>query len=75
MFQINFEEDKKLNTEFQQVETFETNLVESTNNLINDYNELINRPSIEKKMLEGDMTLEDIGVNEITNTELEMMLK
>lgn len=41
----------------------------------NDYNGLINQPKINKVKLIGDKSLEELGLNAITNLELEELLK
>lgn len=40
-----------------------------------DYNNLINQPKINKVKLVGDKSLEELGLNAITNLELEELLK
>ena len=41
---------------------------------IEDYNELRNRPSIESVTLEGDKTFGALGLNALTNNEIENLL-
>lgn len=41
---------------------------------VNDYNLLINHPSIEEVELIGNRTFEDLGLERITNSELEALL-
>lgn len=40
-----------------------------------DYNSLVNQPKINKVKLIGNRSLEELGLNSITNTELEELLK
>lgn len=40
----------------------------------NDYDDLINKPMIEGNVLENDKTYEELGLNRITNSELEDIL-
>lgn len=40
-----------------------------------DYRKLINKPKIEGVELQGDKTFEDLGMNTLTNFELEKLLK
>ena len=40
----------------------------------NDYDDLINKPMIEGNILENDKTYEELGLNRITNSELEDIL-
>ena len=40
----------------------------------NDYNDLINKPMIEGNILENDKTYEELGLNRITNSDLESIL-
>lgn len=42
--------------------------------LVNDYDLLINRPSIETKILEGNQTFEDLGLVPLTNKDIEALL-
>lgn len=39
--------------------------------LINDYDQLKNKPKIEGNVLVGDKTFEDLGLSELTNTEIQ----
>ena len=40
----------------------------------NDYNDLINKPSIEGVELVGDKTLEELGVEALTNAEIDAII-
>lgn len=41
----------------------------------NDYEKLVNLPSIESAELRGDMTLEDIGLEECSNIDIDNLFK
>ena len=47
-----------------------TSVIKVTNN----YNDLINKPMIEGNVVEEDKTYEELGLNKITNSEMEDIL-
>ena len=55
--------------------SFESIILGSDGSGTNDYNGLINQPKINKVKLIGDKSLEELGLNAITNLELEELLK
>lgn len=55
--------------------SFESIILVSDGSGTNDYNGLINQPKINKVKLIGDKSLEELGLNAITNLELEELLK
>ena len=54
--------------------SFET-IIRVSDTPVSDYNNLINQPKINKVKLVGDKSLEELGLNAITNLELEELLK
>lgn len=54
--------------------SFET-IIRVSDTPASDYNNLINQPKINKVKLVGDKSLEELGLNAITNLELEELLK
>lgn len=54
--------------------SFET-IIRVTDSGSSDYNSLINQPKINEVKLIGNRSLEELGLNSITNIELEELLK
>lgn len=54
--------------------SFET-IIRVSDALASDYNNLINQPKINEVKLIGNRTLEELGLNTISNIELEELLK
>lgn len=55
--------------------SFESIIRVSDGSGTNDYNGLINQPKINEVKLIGNRTLEELGLNTISNIELEELLK
>ena len=49
-------------------------ITKTYNVVTNNYDDLINKPMIEGNVLENDKTYEELGLNRITNSELEDIL-
>ncbi|HEN0367644.1 TPA: hypothetical protein U3P15_000599 [Streptococcus agalactiae] len=54
--------------------SFET-IIRVSDKPVSDYNSLINQPKINEVKLIGNRTLEELGLNTISNIELEELLK
>ncbi len=54
--------------------SFET-IIRVTDSGSSDYNSLVNQPKINEVKLIGSRSLEELGLNSITNIELEELLK
>lgn len=54
--------------------SFET-IIRVSDTPVSDYNSLINQPKINEVKLIGNRSLEELGLNSITNIELEELLK
>lgn len=54
--------------------SFET-IIRVSDTLASDYNNLINQPKINEVKLIGNRSLEELGLNTISNIELEELLK
>ena len=54
--------------------SFET-IIRVSDTPVSDYNNLINQPKINEVKLIGNRTLEELGLNTISNIELEELLK
>ena len=54
--------------------SFET-IIRVSDTPVSDYNSLINQPKIKEVKLIGNRTLEELGLNTISNIELEELLK
>ena len=54
--------------------SFET-IIRVTDSCASDYNSLVNQPKINEVKLIGNRSLEELGLNSITNIELEELLK
>ena len=54
--------------------SFET-IIRVSDTPVSDYNSLINQPEINEVKLIGNRTLEELGLNTISNIELEELLK
>ena len=54
--------------------SFET-IIRVSDTPVSDYNSLINQPKINEVKLIGNRTLEELGLNTISNIELEELLK
>ena len=70
MAEINasFKRDAPMNTSFKTI-------IRVTDSGSSDYNSLINQPKINEVKLIGNRSLEELGLNSITNIELEELLK
>lgn len=68
-FMTRFKRDAPMEVSFESI----IRVTDSTGT--NDYNSLINQPKINKVKLIGDKSLEELGLNAITNLELEELLK
>lgn len=70
MAEINasFKRDAPMNTSFETI-------IRVTDSGSSDYNSLINQPKINEVKLIGNRSLEELGLNSITNIELEELLK
>ena len=63
-FKAKFSTDANFNAKFGNVQVIPTG----------DYNDLANKPSIESHVLQGDSTIEQIGVGTLTVQEIEKIL-
>lgn len=54
--------------------SFET-IIRVSDTPVSDYNSLINQPKINEVKLIGNRTIEELGLNTISNIELEELLK
>lgn len=54
--------------------SFET-IIRVSDSGVSDYNSLVNQPKINEVKLIGNRSLEELGLNSITNIELEELLK
>ena len=63
-----------LNINMQSESTLNMEVTDGVPRLVNDYDLLINRPSIETKILEGNQTFEDLGLVPLTNRDIEELL-
>lgn len=70
MAEINasFKRDTPMDTSFETI-------IRVTDSGSSDYNSLINQPKINEVKLIGNRSLEELGLNSITNIELEELLK
>ncbi len=70
MAEINasFKRDAPMDTSFETI-------IRVTNSGSSDYNILVNQPKINEVKLIGNRSLEELGLNSITNIELEELLK
>jgi hypothetical protein len=70
MAEINasFKRDAPMDTSFETI-------IRVTDSGSSDYNSLINQPKINEVKLIGNRSLEELGLNSITNIELEELLK
>lgn len=68
----------KIKTSFKRDAPMETSfetIVRVSSAAVSDYNNLTNQPKINKIRLIGNRSLEELGLNSITNIELEELLK
>nr|DAQ88141.1 MAG TPA: hypothetical protein [Caudoviricetes sp.] len=70
MAEINasFKRDAPMDTSFETI-------IRVTDSGSSDYNNLVNQPKINEVKLIGNRSLEELGLNSITNIELEELLK
>ena len=70
MAEINasFQRDAPMDTSFETI-------IRVTDSCAADYNILVNQPKINEVKLIGNRSLEELGLNSITNIELEELLK
>ena len=70
MAEINasFKRDVPMDTSFETI-------IRVTDSGSSDYNSLVNQPKINEVKLIGNRSLEELGLNSITNIELEELLK
>ncbi|MEZ7603207.1 hypothetical protein [Streptococcus parasanguinis] len=70
MAEINasFKRDAPMDTSFETI-------IRVTDSGASDYNSLVNQPKINEIKLIGNRSLEELGLNSITNIELEELLK
>lgn len=70
MAEINasFKRDAPMDTSFETI-------IRVTDSWASDYNSLVNQPKINEVKLIGNRSLEELGLNSITNIELEELLK
>ncbi len=70
MAEINasFKRDALMDTSFETI-------IRVTDSCSTDYNSLVNQPKINEVKLIGNRSLEELGLNSITNIELEELLK
>lgn len=70
MAEINasFKRDAPIDTSFEAI-------IRVTDSGASDYNSLVNQPKINEVKLIGNRSLEELGLNSITNIELEELLK
>lgn len=70
MAEINasFKRDAPMDTSFETI-------IRVTDSGSSDYNSLVNQPKINEIKLIGNRSLEELGLNSITNIELEELLK
>lgn len=70
MAEINasFKRDAPMDTSFETI-------IRVTDSCTSDYNSLVNQPKINEVKLIGNRSLEELGLNSITNIELEELLK
>lgn len=70
MAEINasFKRDAPMDTSFETI-------IRVTDSGSSDYNSLVNQPNINEVKLIGNRSLEELGLNSITNIELEELLK
>ncbi len=70
MAEINasFKRDAPMDTSFETI-------IRITDSGSSDYNSLVNQPKINEVKLIGNRSLEELGLNSITNIELEELLK
>lgn len=70
MAEINasFKRDAPMDTSFETI-------IKVTDSGSSDYNSLVNQPKINEVKLIGNRSLEELGLNSITNIELEELLK
>ena len=70
MAEINasFKRDAPMDTSFETI-------IRVTDSCVSDYNILVNQPKINEVKLIGNRSLEELGLNSITNIELEELLK
>ena len=72
---IEINTDSSIDTDIQTSDgEIDTDIVISTGGT-NDYNDLINKPSIEGVELVGDKTLEELGVEALTPQEIDELLR
>ena len=72
---IEIDNESSIDTDIQTSDgEIDTDIVISTGRT-NDYNDLINKPSIEGVELVGDKTLEELGVEALTPQEIDELLR
>lgn len=73
---IEIDNESSIDTDIQTSDgEIDTDIEISTGSGTNDYNDLINKPSIEGVELVGDKTLEELGVEALTPQEIDELLR
>ena len=71
---IEINTDSSIDTDIQTSDGEIDTDIEISTSGTNDYNDLINKPSIEGVELVGDKTLEELGVEALTNAEIDAII-
>ena len=76
-FRVNFDADDQLQVNFDSGGPGDMALSfgNITRVVANDYEQLVNRPSIENVELVGDKSFEQLGLTDITNSEIEAIFR
>ena len=72
---IEINTDSSIDTDIQTSDGEIDTDIEISTGETNDYNDLINKPSIEGVELVGDKTLEELGVEALTPQEIDALLR
>ena len=72
---IEINTDSSIDTDIQTSDGEIDTDIEISTGGTNDYNDLINKPSIEGVELVGDKTLEELGVEALTPQEIDALLR
>lgn len=73
-FDMTFESDEDFDAQFVNEAETEADFGEFYERSINDYEKLVNKPQIEGVTLIGNKTFPDLGLEKLSNTELENLL-
>lgn len=73
-FNATFKEDRTLRASFAESDRLDARFGEAQFITTGDYNDLINKPSIETVTLQGNKTFKQLGIDELPASEIEKIL-